>query len=388
MEQEKMKSGKWMVLAAGICLVLLFCIAGIWLSKNLTQSEDVVIKTPYCDLYYPGKWKKQLKTQVQEDPYMVTFSYRVKKDQQTPLFAVAFDAQCDLPLGSVTDEQGNTVTVGVIYYDVSQQEELSAMQADLQYLIDRLPLTGMEESTQQDFVVQTPYADLVYPGKWKPYVKTEILEKDGYTVSFMACFESGSPLALFDITFAGTAGDAVGFVAKDAGEPVRVSIQTYELGIDTLKDPELQWRYIEMREDLNYILQHLELKEPMQEETAQKVWETLTVETPYGTLSCQSAWGQNLFAEVLEGQECTVTFFGKVGEMDAIPLFSIIYGGDSGRLLGELEEGKISVYLQYYGLQADGSLTQDAMDKLYSMQEEVNRVIQSLKEIPGFKPVV
>lgn len=383
-----MKSGKWMVLAAGICLVLLICAAGIWLSKNVMQSEDIVIKTPYCDLHYPEKWKKQLKTQVQEDPYMVTFSYRVKKDQQTPLFAVAFDAQCDLPLGSVTDEQGNTVTVGVIYYDVSQQEELSAMQADLQYLIDRLPLTGMEESTQQDFVVQTPYADLVYPGKWKPYVKTEILEKDGYTVSFMACFESGSPLALFDITFAGTAGDAVGAIETDAGETVRVSIQSYELGVDALQDPEAEWRYIDMREDLNYILQHLELKEMAPEEMVQQAREAFTVETPYGSLSCQSAWGADLFAEVAQGQVCTVTFFGKVTETEAVPLFSLAYGGDSGRFLGELEEAALPVYLQYYGLPEDGSLPQETMNKLYAMQEEVNRVIQSVKEIPGFRPAV
>lgn len=386
MKQEKIKSGKWMILITGICLVLLFCAVGIWLSKNLVQSEDIVIKTPYCDLYYPGKWKKQLKTQVQEDPYTVTFSHALKKDQQVPLFAIAFDAQSDLSLGTMTDGQGNPVTVGIILYDVSQQEELAAMQADLQYLIDRLPLTETAGNTQQDIVVHTPYADLIYPGKWAPYIKTEILEDDGYTVSFAACFESNSPLALFDITFAGTGGDAVGFVAKDAGEPVRVSIQSYELGQDVLQDPEAEWHYIEMREDLNYILQHLELKELVQEETAQKVREDFTVETPYGVLSCQSAWGQDLFAEVLEGHVCTVTFFGKMTETDAIPLFSIIYGGDSGRFLGELEEGTVPVYLQYYGLPADGSMPQETMNKLYAMQEEVNRVIQSLKEIPGFKP--
>lgn len=111
------------------------------------QSEELVIQTEYGDLYYPGQWEKNLKTEqtMNNDSLQVSFSAHLE-DKDYLMFRVTIGSSEDTEVGELTDSSGTKRTVYMKVTELKSMEELSeteqhqlyAMQEDLNYVIDHL----------------------------------------------------------------------------------------------------------------------------------------------------------------------------------------------------------------------------------------------------------
>ena len=59
---------------------------------------------------------------------------------------------------------------------------------------------GFYKTDEDTFEVKTKYCSLYYPKKWEKYIKTEIDEKEPYSVKFIA-LEDNKDIPLFDVVF-------------------------------------------------------------------------------------------------------------------------------------------------------------------------------------------
>ena len=112
-------------------------------SNVINPDEEVfVIKTDYCDMKYPSKWKK---AKVDVTPEKVSFT---TANGKVKLFDLCFGGKDGYVYGTLTGDK--PIELRVVSYDIKPDsknfEELCAMQDDmnniLQYLIDEGKLNG------------------------------------------------------------------------------------------------------------------------------------------------------------------------------------------------------------------------------------------------------
>ena len=111
------------------------------------QMENIVIHTEYGDLYYPEQWSEYLKTEQNRnnESLQVSFSAHLG-DRNFPMFQVTIGESEDTEVGELADNSGTKRTVYMNVTELEGMEELSemeqqqiyAMQEDLNYVIDHL----------------------------------------------------------------------------------------------------------------------------------------------------------------------------------------------------------------------------------------------------------
>ena len=103
-----------------------------------TTDETVfAIETPYCDLYYPTKWKDKLGTEVIEngDSYSVKF-YTTIDGEEISLFDMNFGEE-GVPLGTLTND-GEEIPVNIINYDTDFSGYTEEEQSDLVEMVEAI----------------------------------------------------------------------------------------------------------------------------------------------------------------------------------------------------------------------------------------------------------
>lgn len=389
MRARKTNWGLRLLVAFAIVAVIAIGVAiGLMLPKK-TDTGDIMIKTPYGSLYYPGEWKRNLRTEIQEgEPYVVSFYSKISRREEHAIFDVIFGGDTNTPVGFVLSKTEDLVSVGIQYHNITNDPEWSeeetnmiyTMQENAAYLIDHLPLVQRKAEIQQPLAmeIETPYGILHYPGKWEGIVQAEVSSGDECVVIFSGLLDGDTSYPLFDLIFDGDPDSALGFLTTETGEKIPVNIQTYEA--DAAWPEDVQNLFYEMQEGLNDIIAELPL-----EEEASAVGVN-TVETPYMDLQYSNAWGENLYAEQVTENCLKVRFFGKAGGMESQILFEICFGESQGSLLGRMADTNTPVYLVFYEVQADAGLSQEELDQLYAMQEEVNGILASLNQNANFIP--
>lgn len=110
-----------------------------------------LIKTPYCTLHYPVRWKDYLVTEQTENEdtgvYSVAFYGKVEGSEKCLLFTIAFGGDEGDQLGAIVRDSGEFVTVNLLMADpdlTGWPEEniqiLYSMQEAVNELIAELPL--------------------------------------------------------------------------------------------------------------------------------------------------------------------------------------------------------------------------------------------------------
>lgn len=190
------------------------------------QKMDMMVSTPYCNLYYPAELKDGVRATVEETGVgcIVKF-YGTAAGLEEHIFSLFFAeaSEKSFPVGVFTDENAS-VDINLELCDLSDSEELYVMQEGINYLLDKLkenpsfsselnqnsPETEEEENVQEqepaDLVVKTPYCDLYYPGQWKDAISVTEQKLDfGHIVTFH-CLINDKKAELFTVYFA-EAGD-------------------------------------------------------------------------------------------------------------------------------------------------------------------------------------
>lgn len=112
-------------------------------THSQAELPTYVIRTPYCDLLYPERWKDAVTvTTVAGEPYTVKF---VLKKDGTPLFDLMFGGEKGILLGTLIRKDGNVVLRSQSYAFDPEREDYDTccmIQEDLNVILQHL----MEET--------------------------------------------------------------------------------------------------------------------------------------------------------------------------------------------------------------------------------------------------
>lgn len=106
------------------------------------------------------------------------------------------------------------------------------------------------------------------------------------------------------------------------------------------------------------------------------------IETDFCTLYFTESWKEQIEIRYSNDVGYKTEFYGLVKGKDAQHLFDICFNSDDGELLGYLENEDeiVNISVDVMELEFDDSWTQEEIDQVYSMQEEMNFVIDSLSK--------
>ena len=115
--------------------------------EEMLKEDSFKIETEYCDLYYPLKWKEQVRVEVVEgDVYTVQFYAALEEKEEMHLFDIAFAGEEGIELGYLESENGEEIAVDYISYEPEfgegwseeEQNDIYAMAEDVNYIIGML----------------------------------------------------------------------------------------------------------------------------------------------------------------------------------------------------------------------------------------------------------
>lgn len=247
--------------------------------------------------------------------------------------------------------------------------------------------TGTEQVTQPstntsgDLVIQTPYGDLVFPGQWAQYLKTEQNDGADYGINFHAKLESGKEQLLFTLEFGEAKAPAVGQVRLENGQAFGVYVFAAGFTPDETWDADEVNIVRAMQEALNDVLNCLKM-EPLGTPEPDVEGDELVIDTPYGKLYYPGKWKEETKITIDESDGYEVVFHGAVGGHDFQPLFAVNFGGSKGTVVHTLtleNDIPMQVRLRTFPLSME---EWSAMDQamMRAMQEDLNHLLAKLRE--------
>lgn len=249
---------------------------------NVVELLNGEIETPYGILRYPDALSDHLTiVQASEDPFVLSFYASMEGKQDTQLFDISLGENSGGNMGVAQMESG-AVPVNLTIYTLTFNEAWTegemttayAMQDVVNEIIEALAPVKTEEVSEKPVFVQqtdeqetvhhmeieTPYAPLYYPGRWKSTLRTEHLElqdENMYKVHFYGRLENREEQLLFSICFGGDEGEQLGAVMGPDGIPVPVNILMAELDVTDLTESEQETLY-SMQEASNELIQMID----------------------------------------------------------------------------------------------------------------------------------
>ncbi len=111
--------------------------------------------------------------------------------------------------------------------------------------------------------------------------------------------------------------------------------------------------------------------------------EPMVISTDYGDLLYPEMWGDSLVTnQRQEGDGLAVEFTAKLDDGRSFELFQITIDTGVGEVVGEIADAdgvKHTVYLVVKELETEADLTEEELNRLYAMQEDLNYLIDNLK---------
>lgn len=257
----------------------------------------------------------------------------------------------------------------------------------------------MAQQTTEDFLVETPFCTLHYPGHWGGAVRTESDDLGyGYIVRFYGA--SGSVEAeLFSVMFGYGSENAeyVGTFMRN-GISTDVNIETAALAEEDSWAAQDADQIRAMQADADYLIEKLK-EDPFfnmedGENVEIKIPTTIDeiVETPYCVLQYPAQWKDAMNWEILSDDDrYDVLFCGTVNEKE-YQLFTFSFGSntDSGFQVGvvQYEDEEIEVYLTLYDAPSEKNWT-DAQRNLFdALQDQAYSVLENLPDNPNYSSVM
>ena len=130
-----------------VCIMAVVVMSILFLMGCSTDKKDFEIETPHCTLYYPAKWKEQVRIEtVEGNAFRVEFYGQVEGKEEQHLFDIAFGGEEGYTLGHLITKDDSKIAVNIVSYDFAPGEGwqdaeaniIYAMQEDINYIIDKL----------------------------------------------------------------------------------------------------------------------------------------------------------------------------------------------------------------------------------------------------------
>lgn len=238
-----------------LCMLLAACAKEYPLGKiaqAVEKGEPIVVSTPYADLKVPEVFQDNVMHEVIcTEPY--TLSFKMSADS-TELFSVIFGWEGDILLGTLLEEDNNTVVYANIPELDSENERyteyqiyqdgintiLNNLEADYNFAVNLI----VEPEDNETFTIEAGGMTLYYPARWQDTIETAVTDNG---VSF-----SGNGVKLFDLSF--TESENAIFFGTYQQTPIY--IVSYE--IDETQYTEAEYGTLRMmQEDIDVILDRL-----------------------------------------------------------------------------------------------------------------------------------
>ena len=366
--------------------------------------QEIAAETPCGILYFPARWADRVRAEVvlQDQVTTVTYYGLNSANQEMRLFDVVFGETEAETLGLVKTESGEECPVAVIVYELDNEYilsekdayEFNAMQEEVNYLIEQLPIENREEVIEPsestllvqnerpaqyaDVILQTPYATLAYPGELAGLLYVELEEAEPYGATF--CWNNNNtPVKLFEIAFEGEEESRVGYLVE-SGRPVYLTV--FDLEKENLNQEELNTA-LSLQETLNDVIDRLDLQsQPVEIITFN------TYETPYGNLCYPDAHQQNLVVTINQDNGYRIEFCFLRENGETIALFDVCFGENAdgmpvGQYVGA-DGVAVPVYLVSYSVDEECFQNDGERNLYYIMAEDVNFLFDKYGEMYPF----
>ena len=115
--------------------------------------------------------------------------------------------------------------------------------------------------------------------------------------------------------------------------------------------------------------------------------EAYCIETEYVNLYYPKKWKDNIETEILNEEGYVVEFYGKVEGKDRQKLFEVVFNGDASMMAGTIEgeEGNTYVGFNFAEPEMGDDWTDEEVNTIYAMQEDLNYLIGMLEKEDGYK---
>lgn len=363
-----------------------------WQSVALQEGEteySVRIRTSYTTIELSGEWLANLRYMIlEEDTAEVCFAAQIR-EEPISLFDLHFNSAYGDELGYLEAASGKNIRVGVVVYDIApsdswtegETELVYEMQEKLNDIIQQLPLKAPEAepaAEPQEVSLETPYGVLTYLDMWGGAMRVEVSENNGCVISGYGAPAGKTEQHLFDVSIGGSGETLAGYHTGENGEKIPVYLNVPELMTGS------DWTALEvndlygMQSVVNTITEQLSLTKEAEKQEA--VRQDVSVDTPYGKLSCSGTWNGTLRIELQDGDYYSIAAYGLLEGKPEMHLFEIIIGGSGETLAGQIEKsGKIfDVYLTVPDLAIDESWTETERGQIYGMQSTVNTFAEQI----------
>lgn len=400
--RTKCNRKKTLAVFGGLLTVLVLAAVVVFLCHRGTQDPLgggplMTIETKYGTLRYPRKWEAYLEVETLDEGDTLCF-YAQIRDTSVHLFDFYFNGETGGYLGTLRGADVGTVNVSMLVYEPESREDwteeeeqiLGGMLEDVNYVIqsfseDLVQLPQEQEkfsaSLEGDVLIETAYGVLKYPGKWRNQVHIQITEGEPYQVTFSGSVEDQLQYPLFTICFDTEQTQPLLWITTESGVQVGVTLQSYEIPWSAGWTEDMVNNLYAMQEEANYVLQNLEQDHPASDGLSEETDEAIRIPTAYEDLYFPAKWKDVLQTSESAGQIDTVTFWMLRDNAEQILLFSLSFGDEDGLLVGTIldENGRaIPVTLTMEEAPSMDGWSQEEMDQMYAMKDDVNYLISKL----------
>lgn len=215
--------------------------------------------------------------------------------------------------------------------------------------------------------VETPCGIIHLPNDWDKPITVETVSENPTVIDFLVEGEK-----LYSLIFSDDPEGAFGQVSVD-GTVIYVSMEISEL--DGAND-----QLLSMQESINDLLVQLS-PDPITStpvETEPEI-DDIVIETVYGDLLFPGKWEDNL--QVKQPNQNTVEFYGYVKGHDPVLLFTLNFESEYGDIVMELmteDHTVVSLGIDISDIGFEGRWSDEEMNLIYSMQEDMNYLMDSL----------
>ena len=234
-----------------------------------------------------------------------------------------------------------------------------------------------------DVTVQTPYGNMVFPGRWADYLQVEQTQDPDLTIHFIAKISDGKVHNLFDIRFGEAVDPAVGQVVSEEGLAVGVHVTVHSFAPDgswAFKDAEAVEAMLECLNDVLSGLDMVPIGTPIPEIKGDE----MAIDTPYCTLYFPARWKEELQLKVEQTDGYDLIFSAVIGDHEAIPIFAVNFGGSDA--MGQVAHTMVTenqihfnVRARIFALKTEGWSSVDK-STVVAMQEDMNHLLAKLLE--------
>lgn len=232
------------------------------------------------------------------------------------------------------------------------------------------------QNEHEGYAVQTPVGTIYYPSGWEEYLDVRMSREGALLISFYAVMEDLEQ-PLFDLWFSHSDSTGAAGIAQGEGKDYYVGLSMYPFEPDAGWNEDQTDLVYSMQEAANSLMSQLNLL-PI-DNAQESEPEDMVIETAYGQLHYPGKWEKYLMVD--QSVEDAAAFYALLPGKEPLLLFTVCFGEEETMAAITDQNGaETGVGIRFEEPVFDSSWTQDEIDTVYGMQEDINYLLNMLQQ--------